>query len=232
MKDQCPRYTLGWRVGNTIHVAGQLPYDKDGNLVGKGDIKAQTRRIFEQIKMIVADGGDRRDDEAARAPHLDVTSAEVRVLPQYSEVLCRFTSERGLGVFIDEPYARTVRAVTGLEVMHEPIPEGPSPGCTVHRPSSTRCSTTITPCAAGIPTAFRHAPAWLARPLSLPAGGWASRRTHSQMLAHPGPYCVFVQRAVGYPIRSRTARNCRSASASEIGLVGRSGSAAAGSSCA
>lgn len=44
MKDQRPRYTLGWRVGNTIYVAGQLPYDKDGNLVGKGDIKAQARR--------------------------------------------------------------------------------------------------------------------------------------------------------------------------------------------
>src|SRR5262245_18491184 len=39
MKDQRPRYTLGRRVGNTIYVAGQLPYDKDGNLVGKGDIK-------------------------------------------------------------------------------------------------------------------------------------------------------------------------------------------------
>jgi len=34
MKDQRPRYTLGWRVGNHIYVAGQLPYDKDGNLVG------------------------------------------------------------------------------------------------------------------------------------------------------------------------------------------------------
>ncbi len=62
MKDQRPRYTLGWRVGNTIYVAGQLPYDKDGNLVGKGDIKAQTRRIFEQIKMIVEAGGGKMDD--------------------------------------------------------------------------------------------------------------------------------------------------------------------------
>ena len=42
MKDQRPRYTLGWRVGNHIYVAGQLPFDKDGNLLGKGDIKAQT----------------------------------------------------------------------------------------------------------------------------------------------------------------------------------------------
>ena len=57
MKDQRPRYTLGWRVGNHIYVAGQLPFDKDGNLIGKGDIKAQTRRIFEQIKMIVEAGG-------------------------------------------------------------------------------------------------------------------------------------------------------------------------------
>src|SRR5262245_55604118 len=56
MKDQRPRYTLGWRVGNHIYVAGQLPFDKDGNLIGKGDIKAQTRRIFEQIKMIVEAG--------------------------------------------------------------------------------------------------------------------------------------------------------------------------------
>ena len=27
MKDQRPRYTLGWRVGNHIYVAGQLPFD-------------------------------------------------------------------------------------------------------------------------------------------------------------------------------------------------------------
>src|SRR5262249_49749039 len=62
MKDQRPRYTLGWRVGNHIYVAGQLPFDKDGNLLGKGDIKAQTRRIFEQIKMIVETGGGKMDD--------------------------------------------------------------------------------------------------------------------------------------------------------------------------
>ena len=62
MKDQRPRYTLGWRVGNHIYVAGQLPFDKDGNLLGKGDIKAQTRRIFEQIKMIVEAGGGKMDD--------------------------------------------------------------------------------------------------------------------------------------------------------------------------
>jgi aldehyde:ferredoxin oxidoreductase len=38
-----------------------------------------------------------------------------------SLVLCRFTSERGFGVFIDEPYARMVRAVTGWDVNVEEL---------------------------------------------------------------------------------------------------------------
>ena len=33
-----------------------------------------------------------------------------------SLVMCRFTSERGFGLFVDEPYARAVRAVTGWDM--------------------------------------------------------------------------------------------------------------------
>ena len=33
-----------------------------------------------------------------------------------SLVLCRFTSERGFGLYVDEPYARMVAAVTGWDV--------------------------------------------------------------------------------------------------------------------
>src|SRR5258707_1395328 len=86
MKDQRPRYTLGWRVGNTIYVAGQLPYDKDGNLVGKGDIKAQTRRIFEQIKMIVEAGGGKMDDVVK----VTVFVIDVRYREAYGEVRSEF----------------------------------------------------------------------------------------------------------------------------------------------
>ena len=86
MKDQRPRYTLGWRVGNTIYVAGQLPYDKDGNLVGKGDIKAQTRRVFEQIKMIVTAGGGTMDDIVK----ITVFVKDVRYREQYAEVRSEF----------------------------------------------------------------------------------------------------------------------------------------------
>jgi enamine deaminase RidA (YjgF/YER057c/UK114 family) len=86
MKDQRPRYTLGWRVGNHIYVAGQLPFDKDGNRLGKGDIKAQTRRIFEQIKMIVEAGGGKMDDVVK----VTVFVTDVRYREPYGEVRSEF----------------------------------------------------------------------------------------------------------------------------------------------
>jgi len=38
-----------------------------------------------------------------------------------SLVLCRFTAERGFGLFVEEPYARMVRAVTGWDVTVEEL---------------------------------------------------------------------------------------------------------------
>ena len=48
--DPRPRFAQVSRHGNTIYVAGQTPVDADGNLVGKGDIEAQARQVFENIK--------------------------------------------------------------------------------------------------------------------------------------------------------------------------------------
>jgi enamine deaminase RidA (YjgF/YER057c/UK114 family) len=38
------------RHGKHVYIAGQLALDVDGNLVGVGDIAAQTRQVFENIK--------------------------------------------------------------------------------------------------------------------------------------------------------------------------------------
>ena len=86
MKDQRPRYTLGWRVGQTIYVAGQLPYDKDGNLMGLGDIKAQTRRVFENVRAVVEAGGGTMDDVVK----LTVFVTDVRFREPYGEVRTEF----------------------------------------------------------------------------------------------------------------------------------------------
>ena len=86
LKDQRPRYTLGWRVGNTIYVAGQLPYDKDGNLVGVGDIRAQTRRVLGNVRKIVEAGGGTMD----QVVKVTVFVTDVRYREAYGEVRSEF----------------------------------------------------------------------------------------------------------------------------------------------
>ena len=40
-----------------IHVSGQIAIDLEGNLVGTGDVRAQTRQVFENLKAILAANG-------------------------------------------------------------------------------------------------------------------------------------------------------------------------------
>jgi 2-iminobutanoate/2-iminopropanoate deaminase len=45
-----------------IVMAGQVALDKEGNLVGKGDVAKQTEQVFINIKHIVEDAGGSMDD--------------------------------------------------------------------------------------------------------------------------------------------------------------------------
>ena len=47
----------GRQIGNTIYVSGQIAYDSNGNLVGEGDIKAQPRQVFDNIKSVLERAG-------------------------------------------------------------------------------------------------------------------------------------------------------------------------------
>ena len=40
-----------------IHVSGQIAIDAEGNLVGPGDMRAQTRQVFENLKAILEANG-------------------------------------------------------------------------------------------------------------------------------------------------------------------------------
>lgn len=57
-------YSPGARAGNTIFVSGTLAIDKDGNSVGVGDAKEQTRFILESIKSVIEAGGGTMKDIA------------------------------------------------------------------------------------------------------------------------------------------------------------------------
>ncbi len=50
------------RAGDFLFLAGQLPADGSGTLVGAGDIRAQTRKTFENIKAVLAAAGSTMDD--------------------------------------------------------------------------------------------------------------------------------------------------------------------------
>lgn len=50
-------YSQCIRVGDMLYLAGQMPVDGDGALVGVGDIQAQTRQCFANIAAVLAAAG-------------------------------------------------------------------------------------------------------------------------------------------------------------------------------
>ena len=55
-------YSPGAKAGKVVYVSGTLALDSNGSLVGKGDVKAQTRHILETIKAVLeAAGGSLKD---------------------------------------------------------------------------------------------------------------------------------------------------------------------------
>ena len=48
--------------GRTLYVSGQVALDRTGAVIGKGDLKAQTRQVFENLKTALAASGATLDD--------------------------------------------------------------------------------------------------------------------------------------------------------------------------
>jgi aminoacrylate peracid reductase len=55
-------YSMATMAGNTMYISGLVALDKQGEVLGKGDIVAQIRRILEIMKELVAvEGGELSD---------------------------------------------------------------------------------------------------------------------------------------------------------------------------
>ena len=60
LPDPRPRYSHGILVtkpGKVLFIAGQTSVDGQGNIVGKGDIEAQAKQVFENIKAVLKEVG-------------------------------------------------------------------------------------------------------------------------------------------------------------------------------
>ena len=55
-------YSPGTKAGSAVYVSGTLALDSAGNLVGKGDVKAQTRHVLETIKLVLETAGGSMND--------------------------------------------------------------------------------------------------------------------------------------------------------------------------
>lgn len=49
-------------AGRMVFVSGQVARDTNGQLVGKGDIKAQTRKTLQNVEAVLAESGATMDD--------------------------------------------------------------------------------------------------------------------------------------------------------------------------
>ena len=58
------------RVGNLVFVSGQVSLDDDRNLVGQGDIGAQTKQVFTKMEALLKTAGATMSDVAKITAYL------------------------------------------------------------------------------------------------------------------------------------------------------------------
>jgi reactive intermediate/imine deaminase len=68
--------------GRTLYVSGQVALDKSGALVGAGDLRAQTKQVFENMKAVLAGAGAGLDDIVK----ITIFMTDLSDLPSFREV--------------------------------------------------------------------------------------------------------------------------------------------------
>jgi len=72
--------------GKVLHVSGQVAQDATGSVMGKGDIRAQTRQVLENIRTVLASAGGTMDDVA----RVTVYVTDMSGLAQIHEVRAQY----------------------------------------------------------------------------------------------------------------------------------------------
>jgi 2-iminobutanoate/2-iminopropanoate deaminase len=90
------------QVDNTIYISGQIAYNSEGKLVGEGDMKAQTRQVFENISNILKSAGSGLRDVVKINTYITDGSKFMDMLAVRGEI------------FGNDPPASTAVVVAGL----------------------------------------------------------------------------------------------------------------------
>ena len=89
-------------LGRLLFVAGQTASDQNGQVVGKGDIRAQTKQVFTNLKAVLEEAGGTLDDLVMTTTY--IVDAQYR--EGYNEVR--------MGMYKKDPPTSTLVIVKGL----------------------------------------------------------------------------------------------------------------------
>ena len=82
-------YSQGIRAGSTIYLSGQIPLDPATKELVKGDIRAQTRRVFENLAAVSEAAGG----SLANAVRLTIYLTDLANFSAVNEVMAEFCKE-------------------------------------------------------------------------------------------------------------------------------------------
>jgi len=110
--------------GKLVFIAGQVARDKQGNLVGKGDLRAQTVQVFENLKAALAAAGGTFNDVVKLnwyirdyKPESLTALREVRTM-YVNKVNPPASTLIGVAALAQEDYLIEVEAVAALPDQH------------------------------------------------------------------------------------------------------------------
>src|ERR1019366_2004491 len=95
-------YSQAVRAGDTVYVSGQIPLDPASGQIISGDIEAEIRRVFENLKAIAQAAGG----SLANVVKLNVFLTDLTHFPKVNEIMA---------IYFSEPYP--ARAAVGVAAL-------------------------------------------------------------------------------------------------------------------
>jgi reactive intermediate/imine deaminase len=82
-------YSQAIRVGNTVYLSGQIPLDPASMKMVEGDFEAEARRVFENLKAVIAASGG----TFAHVAKVTIFITDFALFPKVNEVMAQYFAE-------------------------------------------------------------------------------------------------------------------------------------------
>jgi len=92
LSDPRPRYSQGILAdgGRLLFIAGQTASDRDGKVVGKGDIEAQAEQVFKNLSAVLEEAGGSLANLAMTTTYI----TDIKYREGYNKVRLKYYKER------------------------------------------------------------------------------------------------------------------------------------------